>query len=77
MATVKRKLKLKIWENAQWKCHYCGCTMLDPLYCHPGHFHKATVDHVVPMAYGGRTKDNLVPACAYCNERKGDARHVL
>lgn len=44
------------------RCHYCGTT------------HAAmTVDHIVPKIYGGQdTWENLVCACIYCNNKKGD-----
>ena len=30
-----------------------------------------TLDHVIPLARGGRsTRDNLVPSCKECNTRK-------
>lgn len=32
-----------------------------------------TVDHVVPVARGGRHAGNLVPACAACNASKQDS----
>lgn len=35
--------------------------------------HKITIDHVYPRALGGPTiPQNLVPACKFCNRRKGD-----
>lgn len=41
-------------------CHYCGA---------PG----GTIDHVVPRSKGGTSgARNCVPACAWCNEKKGD-----
>lgn len=43
-----------------WVCVYCGD-------------HADTVDHVTPVARGGRfTWDNLVAACRPCNQTKGD-----
>ena len=34
-------------------------------------FYNLTMDHVIPLARGGRsTKDNLVPCCKDCNTRK-------
>lgn len=39
-----------------------------------GHPRKLTMDHVLPLIRGGtHTKDNVVPACWRCNERKGEA----
>lgn len=41
-------------------------------YCHKKfRFKELTMDHLVPLARGGRsTKDNLVPACKKCNSSK-------
>lgn len=41
-------------------------------YCHQKFPYKQlTMDHLVPLARGGRsTKDNLVPACKDCNNKK-------
>ncbi len=45
-----------------YKCAYCGRSDL-PL----------TVDHVVPKARGGDdTWENLITACTFCNNKKGD-----
>jgi len=43
-------------------CQYCGDTV-GPM----------TVDHVKPKSYGGTdTWENMVCACEYCNNKKGD-----
>lgn len=40
-------------------CYYCGAI-------------AKTKDHLIPRAKGGTSrKDNLVPACAICNNYKG------
>ncbi|HBY92834.1 MAG: HNH endonuclease [Ardenticatenaceae bacterium] len=45
-------------------CQYCGAQ--------PGK-HALTLDHVVPRARGGQTTwENIVLACAPCNQRKGN-----
>lgn len=42
-------------------CQYCGSN------------EELTVDHVVPVAKGGKTAfENCVTACKVCNSRKGD-----
>ncbi|MDA3904355.1 MAG: HNH endonuclease [Desulfuromusa sp.] len=52
------------WKNriAKGVCHYCG---------HPVAPKDLTLDHIVPLARGGRTtKGNCVPACKDCNNQK-------
>lgn len=54
------------WKNrvAQGVCHYCG-RRVPP--------QELTLDHVVPLARGGRSsKNNCVPACKACNTNKRD-----
>ena len=50
---------LEVLDTLGRKCFYC-----------PGPFEE--MDHVIPLARGGRhTKDNVVPACQKCNHDKG------
>ena len=43
-------------------CHYCQGKFAPELL---------TMDHIVPVARGGRsTKNNIVPACKDCNSKK-------
>lgn len=52
------------WKNkiAQGICHYCG-QKISPK--------ELTMDHIVPLARGGRsTKGNLVATCKECNNKK-------
>jgi 5-methylcytosine-specific restriction protein A len=62
---LARELRQTPWWRAKLAsgtCHYCG-----------GKFAPAelTMDHVVPLARGGRSvKNNLVPACKPCNDDK-------
>ncbi|RPI73909.1 MAG: HNH endonuclease [Ignavibacteriales bacterium] len=45
-----------------FKCVYCGRSDL-PL----------TIDHIIPKAQGGNDSwENLISACTFCNNRKGD-----
>lgn len=56
--------KTRWWQQktAPGICHYCGNQVA---------FKDLTMDHLVPLARGGRsTKDNLVPCCKTCNNRK-------
>lgn len=53
------------WKNLLSKglCYYCG-----------QHFSKneLTMDHIVPIARGGKsTKNNIVVSCKACNTKKG------
>jgi 5-methylcytosine-specific restriction endonuclease McrA len=53
------------WQNliANAACYYCGTPLTQQ---------AATMDHVVPVAQGGRSvRGNVVPACKACNTAKG------
>jgi len=60
-----RELRATQWWKrrcAKGLCHYCG---------RPTAPKSLTMDHIVPLARGGRsTKGNVVPACKDCNNRK-------
>jgi len=60
-----RELRRSRWWHqkcAKGVCFYCGRRM--------GHS-SLTMDHVVPLVRGGRSiKNNLVPACKECNNKK-------
>ena len=60
-----RELRKSRWwqqKTASGLCHYCGKKFT---------FKQLTMDHLVPLARGGRsTKDNLVPSCKGCNTKK-------
>ena len=60
-----RKLRKSRWwqqKLAIGLCYYCG-RIVSPK--------DLTMDHIVPLARGGRsTKDNLVASCKECNTRK-------
>ncbi|MFP4040278.1 MAG: HNH endonuclease [Desulfosudaceae bacterium] len=68
---IKReKNKARELRQSQWwkrrldkgRCHYCG---------RPFSPDQLTMDHVVPLARGGKTtKGNVVPACKTCNTEK-------
>ena len=70
----KEKQKARDIRKTQWwkrkcaagKCYYCGGKVP------PG---DLTMDHIVPIIRGGiSAKNNLVPACKECNNKK---RHSL
>jgi len=60
-----RELRQSQWwkrKCAKGRCHYCGRSTAP---------HALTMDHIVPIARGGRsTKGNVVPACKECNNAK-------
>ena len=53
----------KIYDITNGRCYYCGC---------PLDFDNFYMDHVEPKKWGGKNKDNLVPACPDCNHAKSD-----
>lgn len=60
-----RELRSSQWWKrrcAKGVCHYCG---------HPTSPKELTMDHIVPIARGGRsTKGNVVASCKECNNAK-------
>ncbi len=60
-----RALRKTDWWRAQLQkgvCHYCGKAV---------GAENLTMDHVVPVARGGRSvKSNCVPCCKLCNNEK-------
>lgn len=59
---VSRRLRFEILRRDNHTCRYCGRTAPDV---------KLTVDHVHPVALGGKDDpSNLVAACADCNAGK-------
>lgn len=60
-----RELRASQWwkrRRSSGLCHYCG-NKFSP--------RSLTMDHIVPIARGGKsTKGNVVPACRDCNTKK-------
>lgn len=60
-----RELRKSRWwqqKTAPGRCYYCAKKVA---------FRDLSMDHLVPLARGGRsTKNNLVPACKDCNNKK-------
>jgi 5-methylcytosine-specific restriction endonuclease McrA len=60
-----RELRQSQWWKRQLdrgRCYYCGKS-LPP--------HRLTMDHIVPLSRGGKSKKgNVVPACKDCNNKK-------
>jgi 5-methylcytosine-specific restriction endonuclease McrA len=66
----REKQKARDLRHSQWwkrrcakgVCYYCGGAVKPS---------ELTMDHVVPLARGGKsTKGNVVPACKDCNTKK-------
>ena len=58
--------RIRVLNRDAYTCYYCGID------------NATHVDHVVPKAMGGGDElDNLVAACASCNQRKGSKSQGL
>ena len=67
-AKARQLRQTQWWKNrrAGGRCHYCG-RRVPP--------RELTMDHIVPVARGGRSvHGNVVPCCKDCNTRK---QHLL
>lgn len=56
--------KSRWWKNrlAQGRCHWCNGTFAPD---------ELTMDHIVPVTRGGKSsRNNVVPSCKECNNRK-------
>jgi len=63
-ARARELRKTRWWQQktAPGLCYYCGRKTA---------FKDLTMDHLVPLARGGRsTRENLVPSCKKCNNKK-------
>ena len=52
------------WQNrlSLGRCHWCDCVFSPE---------ELTMDHVIPLARGGKaSRNNVVPACKNCNSKK-------
>lgn len=60
-----RELRASQWWKrrlAKGRCHWCGRPFAPA---------ELTMDHIVPLARGGKTtKANVVPCCKQCNTQK-------
>ena len=60
----------KVFERDKWKCHICG-GRIDKSLTAPDRG-SATLDHIVPLAFGGEhTMHNIKAAHYGCNSRRG------
>ena len=78
----KRTVRRLLWERQGGKCYYCAQPTAFIERKH-GTLRKneATLDHIIPLASGGRKAPtlNCVVACNQCNQERGttDARIFL
>lgn len=60
---ISARLRFATLAKCEFRCHYCGCR--------PQEVGQLVVDHVLPVAAGGKTEpSNLVAACVPCNMGK-------
>jgi len=60
LSRTPRTLWIEAIRKCDGRCWFCGRE-------------AKTIDHATPRAKGGRNSiDNLLPACVYCNNLKGD-----
>lgn len=66
----KERQKARLLRKSSWwkrkiskkRCYYCGREFPE---------NELTIDHIVPLIRGGKsTKNNMVPACKECNNKK-------
>lgn len=60
---VTESRRERVYKMFNGRCAYCGCEM--------DKYDDFEVDHIVPYVKGGKTKNNLFPACKICNNAKG------
>jgi 5-methylcytosine-specific restriction endonuclease McrA len=71
-AARSRELFTLIFERDGRRCRYCGIDVRPRRRGLHRAADLATLDHVHPRAFGGRTEArNLVLACQACNNRRG------
>lgn len=62
--------RLEVFESFDWVCHICN-EKIDKTLRFPDK-QAATLDHIIPVAKGGpHTWENVAPAHAMCNFKKG------
>ena len=64
-----------IFDRDGWCCVYCGTVVHEPY--DPCSDTSATIDHVIPLAKGGKhVPENCVTSCKRCNTKKSDSVEV-
>lgn len=72
--TARAKKRRFLWERDGGKCHFCLEQTILPVQGLDKQYSgkMATLDHVIPQSEGGTDSlDNLVIACANCNQNRG------
>ena len=60
--------KANLYVRDMYTCQYCNT---------PYTKHNLTLDHVLPISKGGKTRwDNIVAACGPCNSAKGNKTRI-
>ncbi len=66
-----------LYEKFKGRCYYCFCKTW--LHDYPEYINfpdqRATREHLIKKANGGKYGDNIVLACKMCNESRGDVPH--
>jgi hypothetical protein len=63
---VPKKMRFRVLRRDNYRCRLCGMTAADGIKLH--------VDHIVPVAKGGKTVErNLWALCQPCNSGKSDS----
>lgn len=66
---VNLRLRTEVLERDNFTCQICGYTKDDTYPA--GEKVKLEIDHIVPLAQGGKTEvDNLQTLCSHCNAGK-------
>jgi hypothetical protein len=72
-------MRAAMFRKQSGRCYFCkrDMTPIERISCELRHSHdhlKPTVEHLRPVSRGGGERDcfNLVLACHYCNNAKGD-----
>ena len=58
MSRNNKKIKNRIFQYPIDRCYWCKIPLT---------FEKATVDHIIERAIGGKNHNNVVISCAKCN----------
>jgi len=68
---IKLEEKIFVFKKTGGRCHICGKVLFfDAVRGEKGRWH---VDHIVPVARGGRDRlKNFIPICNICNRLKWD-----